>query len=135
MMKRKLITFTTAAALALGAAVTLNAHPHGEKGERGRHGGHHKMMKMGMGVEHLTKELELTEAQKSQVQPIVDQVKPQIRQIHQEAMEKRKAVMDNAAAQIRPLLTPEQQKKFDAMRAAHEKMREAKREMREAKQQ
>ena len=131
-MKRKLITLTTAAALALGAAVTLNAHPHGEKDG---HRGHRKMMKMGMGLQHLTKNLDLTDAQKAQVQPIVEQAKPQIRQIHQEAMEKSKAVMDNAAGQIRPLLTPEQQQKFDAMRAAHQKMREGMRELHEAKQQ
>ena len=134
-MKRRLITLTTAAALAIGAAVTLNAHPHGEGGDRGSHGGHRKMMKMGMALEHLTKELELTETQKAQVQPIVDQTTPQIRQIHQEAMEKSKAVMEQAAAQIRPLLTAEQQQKFDALRAAHAKMREARREMREAKRQ
>lgn len=134
-MTRKLITLTTAAALALGAAVTMNAHPPGEHGGHGGHGGHRKMMHMGMAVEHLTKELELTEAQKVQVQPIVDQAKPQLKQIHQEAMEKSSTVMETAAAQIRPLLTAEQQKKFDALRAAHEKMREARREMREAKQQ
>ena len=132
-MKRKLITLTTAAALAVGAAVTMNAHP-AEHGERGGHG-HRKMFRMGMGLEHLTKNLDLTDTQKAQVQPIVEQAKPQIRQIHQEAKAKSKAVMDNAAAQIRPLLTPEQQKKFDAMRAAHEKMREGMREMHEAKQQ
>ena len=134
-MKRKLITLTTAAAFAIGAAVTMNAHPPGERGGHGGHGGHGKMAHMAMAMEHLTKELELTEAQKAQVQPIVEQAKPQIRKIHQEAMEKSKAVMDTAAAQIRPLLTPEQQQKFDAIRAAHEKMREAKREMHEAKAQ
>jgi Spy/CpxP family protein refolding chaperone len=115
--------------------VTSNAHPHGEDGEHKGRGGHRKMMRMGMGLQHLTKELDLTEAQKAQVQPIVDQAKPQIRQIHREAMEKSKAVMENAAAQIRPLLTPEQQKKFDAMRAAHAKMREGMRELHDAKQQ
>ena len=132
-MKRKLITLTTAAAVALAAAVTLQAHPQGERGEHG-HGGHRKMMRFGMPMEHLTKELELTDAQKAQVQPIVDQAKPQLKQIHQEAMEKSRAVMETSAAQIRPLLTPEQQTKFDAMRAAHQKMREAKRELRDAKQ-
>ena len=132
-MKRKLITLTTAAALAIGAVVTMNAHPPGEHG--GGPGGHRKMFRMGMAVEHLTKELELSETQKAQVQPIVDQAKPQIQQIHREAMEKSRTVMDTAAAQIRPLLTTEQQKKFDAMRAAHEKMREGMREMHDAKQQ
>ncbi len=130
-MKRKLITLTTAAALALGAVVTMNAHP---RGEGGGHCGQGKMFRGGMAVEHLTKELELTDAQKTQVQPIVDQAKPQLRQIHQEAREKSRAVMETAAAQIRPLLTAEQQQKFDAIRAAQEKMREARRELHEAKQ-
>jgi Spy/CpxP family protein refolding chaperone len=33
--------------------------------------------------------------------------------IRREAMQKTKTVVDNAMAQIRPLLTPEQQKKLD----------------------
>jgi hypothetical protein len=41
--------------------------------------------------------------------------------------------MESTGAQIRPLLTPEQQKKFDAMKKAHEDMRKAHEEMENAK--
>ena len=84
---------------------------------------------------HLTEKLDLTADQKAKVQPIIDQAKPQIVAIHQEAMQKAKAVMDNTMAQIRPLLTPEQVTKLDAMKAAHEKMREARKEMHDAAEQ
>ncbi len=47
-------------------------------------------------------------------------------------MEKTRALMEASMAKIRPLLTPEQQAKFDKMKAAHEKMREARQEMRDA---
>ena len=70
--------------------------------------------------------------QKAKVQPIVDATKPQMQAIHQEAMQKAKSVMENAMTQIRPLLTPEQATKLDAMKAAHEKMREARKEMHDA---
>ena len=61
----------------------------------------------------MTEQLNLTPEQKAKSQPIVDQATPQIESIRREAMQKTKAVMDNAMAQIRPLLTPEQQKKLD----------------------
>ena len=57
--------------------------------------------------------MNLTPEQKAKVQPIIDQATPQIENIRREAMQKTKAVMDNAMAQIRPLLTPEQQKKLE----------------------
>lgn len=90
---------------------------------------------MGNALEHLTKELDLTPDQQAKVTPIVDQAKPQIQAIHQEAMEKTRAVMENAGAQIRPLLTPQQQAKFDAMKKAHEDMMNAMKEMHSARQQ
>jgi Spy/CpxP family protein refolding chaperone len=83
-------------------------------------------------LEHLSESLNLTAEQKAKVQPIVDLAKPQIAAIHQEAMDKMKAIMESTAAQIRPLLTPEQQQKFDAMKKAHEDMHKAMQEMHDA---
>ena len=57
--------------------------------------------------------MNLTPEQKAKVQPIIDQATPQIKEIRREAMQKTKTVMDNAMAQIRPMLTPEQQKKLE----------------------
>jgi Spy/CpxP family protein refolding chaperone len=91
-------------------------------------GPNHQHM-MGNPLEHLSESLNLTPDQKTKVQPIIDQAKPQIAAIHQEAMEKMKAIMESAGAQIRPLLTPEQQQKLDAMKKAHEDMHKAMQEM------
>ena len=101
-MKLTIITLSAISALSLGG-FALAQEP--EQGGRG--GGRHNPL------ERTTEQLNLTPEQKAKVQPIVDQVTPQIKEIRREAMQKTKAVMDNAIAQIRPLLTPEQQKKLD----------------------
>lgn len=132
-MRRRIITITTAVGLALASLVYLQAKEPGEHGPKPEHGPgpHHEMM--GNPFDHLTKDLSLTDDQKTKVQPIIDQTKPQMAAIHKEAMEKMHALLESAGAQIRPLLTPEQQVKFDAMKKAHEDMRKAHEEMENAK--
>jgi Spy/CpxP family protein refolding chaperone len=118
--------------LALASLVYLQAKEPGEHGPKPEHGpGPHHMM-MGNPFDHLTKDLNLTDDQKTKVQPIIDQTKPQMAAIHKEAMEKMHALLESAGAQIRPLLTPEQQVKFDAMKKAHDDMRKAMEEMHDA---
>jgi periplasmic protein CpxP/Spy len=131
-MTRKLISITTAAALSLAALVYLQAKEPGEHGPKhDGPGGPHQMMENPL--EHLSKDLNLTDDQKAKVQPIIDQTRPQLIAIHKEAMEKMHALMESAGAQIRPLLTPEQQQKYDAMKKAHEDMRKAMEEMHDAR--
>ena len=48
------------------------------------------------------------------------------------AMEKMRAIMESTGAQIRPLLTAQQQEKYDAMKKAHDDMHKAMQEMRDA---
>jgi protein CpxP len=131
-MTRKIIAITSAAALSLASLVYLQAKEPGEHGPKHEHGPapHHEM---GNPLEHLSKDLNLTDDQKAKVQPIIDQTKPQMEAIHREAMEKMHALMESTGAQIRPLLTPEQQTKFDAMKKAHEDMRKAHEEMEKAR--
>lgn len=136
-MKRTLLALTLAGTLGFGTiALHAQATDAAEQGPGHRHGrgeGHGGGRgAWGDPLGHLTKELNLTSDQQAKVGPIVDQAKPQIVAIHQEAMQKTKTVMDTAAAQIRPLLTPEQQTKFDAIRKAREDMRNARIEMRKA---
>jgi Spy/CpxP family protein refolding chaperone len=88
-----------------------------------RHGGQFKQ---------LVKTLNLTDDQKAKVQPIIDQAKPQLKAIHQDAMQKAKVVMDNTMSQIRPILTADQQKKLDDIKAAHAQMREAGKKLHDA---
>jgi Spy/CpxP family protein refolding chaperone len=128
-MTRKLITLMAACGLTLGGLTYLQAQdPSGPKHEHGPGPNHH----MENPLEHLSETLALTPEQKAKVQPIIDQAKPQIAAIHQEAMDKMKAIMESTGAQIRPLLTPEQQQKFDAMKKAHEDMRKSMQEMHDA---
>jgi Spy/CpxP family protein refolding chaperone len=107
-MKIKLITLTTLGALSLGSSAFANEPETGGQDQRsGRGGNRHSSL------ERTTEQLNLTPEQKAKVQPIIDQATPQIENIRREAMQKTRAVVNNAMAQIRPLLTPEQQKKLD----------------------
>jgi Spy/CpxP family protein refolding chaperone len=125
-MKRNLLLLTAVVALVLGglaiAFAESDAGPGGHPGWRGH----------GFALEHLNKALKLTPEQQAKVQPIVDQTRPQMLAIHREAMQKAHTVIDQAMSQLRPLLTPEQQKKLDDLKKAHEDMRKAQEELRAA---
>jgi len=116
-------TLTIIAAIALGAFSFAQAQPPG-----GPHGSWHLNP-----LEEMSSSLNLTDAQKAKVQPIFDQAKPQLQAIHQEAMTKARAVIDASVAQIRPLLTLEQQTKLDAIIQAYEDLHNAMKDLHEAK--
>ena len=125
-MKRNVLTVVAVGAIALTGFVVVQAQP-GPGGAGGWHG-------HAFGLQHLTEKLNLTSDQQTKVQPILDAAKPQIAAIHQEAMQKVKTVIDSTTSQIRPLLTPEQQKKFDAIQKAHQDMMNAHKELNDATQ-
>jgi Spy/CpxP family protein refolding chaperone len=125
MMKRNILTLAVVGAIALGGFAIAQG---GNKEGRGRHGWHER----GQRFERLVETLNLTPEQKAKVQPIFDQAKPQLKAIREEARQKAKAVTDNTMAQIRPMLTKEQQKKYDDMKAAHEQMRDAAKKLHDA---
>jgi Spy/CpxP family protein refolding chaperone len=120
-MKRNLLTLAAVGAIALGGFAIAQAQ-----------GGPGQCHGQGFSLEHLTKTLSLTSDQQSKVQPILDQAKPQIIAIHKDAMQKTQAVMASTMSQIRPLLTPEQQTKFDAVQKARQDMRAAQQELHNA---
>jgi protein CpxP len=121
-MKRNLLTFGAIGAVALAGYAF--AQPHG--GFAGGHGG------QGFAMGHLTKALNLTAEQQSKVQPLIDQARPQIVAIHKDAMDKTHAIIDKTMSQIRPILTPDQQKKFDDLQKARQDMRNAMQELHSA---
>jgi len=125
-MKRNVLTLVAAGAIALGGFVVVQAQP-GPGGSGGWHG-------HGFGLQRITEKLNLTSDQQTKVQPIIDGAKPQIAAIHQEAMQKMKTVMDSTISQIRPLLTPDQQKKLDDIQKAHQDMMNAHKELHDAVQ-
>lgn len=124
-MKRNILTFVAAGAIALGGFAVLQAQP-------GAGGGWHGHA---FGLQGLTKQLDLTSDQQTKVQPILDAAKPQLVAIHEEAMQKAKGIIDSSLSQIRPLLTADQQKKLDAIQKAHQDMMNAHKELHEAMEQ
>ena len=125
-MKRNILAFVAAGAIALGGFAVVQAQP--GPGGGGRWHGH------GFGLQGITEKLNLTSDQQTKVQPIIDGAKPQIAAIHQEAMQKTKTVMDSTISQIRPLLTSDQQKKLDDIQKAHQDMMNAHKELHDAMQ-
>ena len=118
--KRNLFTL-----IAIGA-IALAGYAFAEPGFGGGRGG---WQGQGFAVAHLTKALNLTTDEQAKVQPLIDQARPQIIAIHKDAMQKTQAVIDNTMTQIRPILTADQQKKFDALQKARQDMRNAMQEM------
>jgi Spy/CpxP family protein refolding chaperone len=127
-MKRNLLTLAVIGVIAV-AGYTF-AEPQGGFG--GCPVGWHGHGGQGFAMGHLTKSLNLTAEQQAKVQPLIDQARPQIIAIHKDAMQKTHAIMDQTMSQIRPILTADQQKKFDAMQKAHQDMRNAMQEMHDA---
>ena len=125
-MKRNLLALAAAGAIALGgfAVVQVEAGPRGAGHWHGR----------AFGLRGITEKLDLTAEQQTKVQPILDQAKPQIAAIHQEAMQKMHTVMNSTLSQIRPILTADQQKKLDAIEKAHQDMLNAKKQLHDAMQ-
>jgi Spy/CpxP family protein refolding chaperone len=123
-MKRNILTFVTAGAIALGGFALVQAQP-------GAGGGCHGHA---FGLRGLTRQLDLTSDQQTKVQPILDAAKPQLAAIHQEAMQKAKGVIESSLSQVRPLLTADQQKKLDAIQKAHQDMMNAHKELHDAMQ-
>ena len=127
-MKRNILILAAAGAIALGGFVIVQAQPGSGPTGFGCPHGH------AFGLSGITEKLDLTADQQTKVQPILDQAKPQIAAIHQEAMQKMKTLIDGAVSQIRPLLTADQQKKFDAIQKAHQDMMNAQKELHQATQ-
>jgi periplasmic protein CpxP/Spy len=128
-MKSRLITLS-AACLALFATVAIGQaqDPAAKNNDRPNRWQHDR----GNRMEHLTKALDLTPEQQAKIQPIFDQAKPQIMALRQETRQKIQTIRENIQSQIRPILTPAQQQKFDALKKAREDMRKAREEMRDA---
>jgi Spy/CpxP family protein refolding chaperone len=125
-MKRNVLTLVAAGAIAVGGFMVVQTQAGSGRG--GHWHGH------GSGLERITEKLDLTSDQETKVQPIIEGSKPQIDAIHQEARQKMKTVMDSTLSQIRPLLTPDQQKKLDDIQKAHQDMMNAHKELRDAMQ-
>lgn len=110
MNKPILITLSGAALLAL---TTFAGAQTPEDGPAWHHHGPPNMTAM------LSHVLNLSDAQKAQVQPLVDAAQPKLDAIHQQARAQAEPIIKQLHAQIRPLLTADQQKRLDALEVLH----------------
>ncbi len=127
-MKRMLFTFATALLLVM----TLQALAQSDQQPGQEQGAHRQRMgKRGnpdQELAHLTKQLNLTSDQQSKIKPILENQAEQMKQLHQDTSlaqqdraTKMHGIRENTTTQIRDVLNPDQQQKFDTM----EKKREA----------
>ena len=112
MKKLNLPILAVALGLAVGSLVYAQGPdvdgppPHGH--------GHHDVTAM---LDHT---LQLTDAQKAQVKPLVDAAEPKLKAIHEQARAQADEVIKQLHTQIRPLLDATQQKRLDALETLHE---------------
>jgi len=73
-------------------------------------------------LQMLTQQLNLTSDQQSQIKPILENESQQMQSLHsdsslsqQDRMSKMREIRQNTASQIKPILTPDQQTKWDDM--------------------
>lgn len=71
--------------------------------------------------ERFSKKLNLTPEQQEKIRPILNDEVKAIWAAHDEAMEKEMKLIEEGRAKVNALLTPEQQKKFNAMRDERKK--------------
>lgn len=66
-------------------------------------------------IEMLAQTLDLNDSQKAQIKPIAESARPQLEAVRQQA----ESIIQQVNAQIRPLLTAQQQNKLNAMEVLH----------------
>ena len=97
----------------------------------GMQGGMHcrggKDMKQFM-VKRFTRELHLSPDQSQKVEAVFEKRRPQMTALSKEMRPKFEALRSETQAEIRPILTPDQQKKFDEMNRRMEEKWEKRRE-------
>lgn len=74
--------------------------------------------------ERMKRDLDLNDQQATQIRAILDQTRDEYRQLRSEVRPRYDAVRQNARTKIRALLTPEQQRKFDAKVAERDARRD-----------
>ena len=68
-------------------------------------------------LEHMKRDLDLSDQQATEIRSILDQTRNEFRALRAEARPRYDRIRQNARARIRALLTPEQQQRFDAKMA------------------
>jgi Spy/CpxP family protein refolding chaperone len=122
--------FAVAILLAIALPLAMVAQTEAPPAQpQGQMGDHQHMGRMGgppspqQHLDHLSKMLNLTDAQKAQIKPILENEFTQVQSLHkdtslspQDRHTKMRGIHDTTVGQIRPLLTSDQQAKLDSMK-------------------
>lgn len=82
-------------------------------------------------LDRLPTALNITVMQMDNVRRITDRAKPQLIAIRTDSRQKKQAIMDATMSEISGMLTPEQQRKLDALQKARQDEHAAKKKVRE----
>jgi len=122
-MKQSPVLFSIGLLLVAGFAVSVIAGFNVGQANgiaAGRHWRDHEFT-----LEKATVALNLTPGQRAKAEPFISDARPRIVSIEAESRRKRHEVVDNALTGIRPLLTPDQQKKLDDLQKARQDLHAA----------
>jgi Spy/CpxP family protein refolding chaperone len=131
MMKQCLLVLVAAGAISIAApfAAAQDSQSNDQQAppSQGQGGWHHGPQDPAQRTKELTKHLNLTSDQQTKVQEIFTSEKSQVENLHQDSslsqQDRRAKMMDirnNTNSQVRALLDPTQQKKWDEMQAKRE---------------
>ena len=130
-MKQIFLRSALAVAVALGASTAYAQMGQGQGYGQGGYGeghGHGQGMSSDQRLQMLTQQLNLTSDQQQQIKPILDNESQQMQALHsdsslsqQDRMSKMQAIRENTNSQIKPILTPDQQTKWQQMMERHGK--------------
>lgn len=89
---------------------------------------HHRESRVEWILKRMDSKIHFTADQRQKVEVILKNASPKMDAIHEEMMPKMEAVRQQVRTEILPLLTPDQQKKFDEMETEWQKRRQMRRE-------
>src|SRR3989442_619688 len=115
-MKQNLIMFGIGVLLVAGFAVSVIAGFNVGQAQGIAAGRHWR--DQAFALEKAAMALNLSTDQRGRVEPFIVDAGPRITAIEADARKKKHDVIDNTLAQIRPVLTPDQQKKLDDLQKA-----------------
>ncbi len=121
---KKLIVFTALAmAVAIGGA---SAWAQMGEGMAGSMGGHGQPMNADQRLQMMTKQLNLTADQQEKIKPMLESQNQQMQALHQDTslsqedrMSKMQQIRQSTNEQIKSVLNPDQQQKFEQMNSRH----------------
>jgi len=130
------VAFLLVAMISLSAFAQTEAPPAQPQGQgmSSEHRGHMDDHKRHMDdpqahLDHMSQMLNLSEDQKTRIKPILEDSTKQMQQLRQDTSlsepdrkAKKRSIKENTHAQIRQILTPEQQAKMDDMKKHHDGM-------------